>query len=271
MRPIELRFRALRVWSYLKNDIWLGVKWVFQRTELSNFYYKLEENNISDLVALISTLTTIQPSRIEDFVQEINSDSHVREVLLGFQESHPELRDSEFSLGRRIGWYVFARITKPQLIVETGVHHGMGGLTLLAALHKNGLEGSPGEYIGTDIDTKAGILLSASKFKNWQILLGDSLASLQELHDGSVGLFINDSDHSANYERDEYSAIKDKLTTEAIILGDNCHATSSLREFSRTQNRNFVFFREIPKDHFYPGAGIGISMPAMNPSVSNGS
>ena len=44
-----------------------------------------------------------------------------------------------------------------------------------------------------------------------------------------------------------------------MILGDNSHVTDELLRFSIEHKRNFVLFRERPKNHWYPGAGIGIS------------
>ena len=91
-----------------------------------------------------------------------------------------------------------------------------------------------------------------------EILYGDSIESLQNLNVG-IDLFINDSDHSADYEYEEYRTVKDKLTSDAIILGDNSHVTNKLCVFSAENDRNFLFFNEVPRDHWYPGGGIGIS------------
>ena len=91
-----------------------------------------------------------------------------------------------------------------------------------------------------------------------QILYGDSIKSLQSFHK-KIDLFINDSDHSASYEYNEYLTIKPMLSDNAVILGDNSHVTDKLSQFSVENERNFVFFREEPKDHWYPGGGIGIS------------
>jgi hypothetical protein len=91
-----------------------------------------------------------------------------------------------------------------------------------------------------------------------EILYGDSIASLSNFTD-NIDLFINDSDHSADYEYKEYLTINKLLTDKSIILGDNSHCTSKLADFSREMNRNFIFFQEITKNHWYPGAGIGIS------------
>ena len=74
-----------------------------------------------------------------------------------------------------------------------------------------------------------------------------------------IDLFINDSDHSAEYESEEYKTISNKLSEHAIILGDNSHSSNKLFEFSLETKRHFVFFQEKPFKHWYPGAGIGIS------------
>lgn len=86
----------------------------------------------------------------------------------------------------------------------------------------------------------------------------DSIGSLNGL-DKKNDLFINDSDHSADYEFREYLTIQDQLSPKAFVLGDNSHCTNKLSTFARTTGHNFLFFQENPKDHWYPGGGIGIA------------
>ena len=143
-------------------------------------------------------------------------------------------------------------------MVETGVDKGLGACLLTAALRRNATENHEGRYFGTDKDPAAGYLLSGEYANYGRILYGDSIESLRKL-DGEIDLFINDSDHSSKYEADEYRTIAEKLSKDSIILGDNSHATDALLKFSLETNRHFVFFQEKPKDHWYPGAGIGIS------------
>jgi predicted O-methyltransferase YrrM len=160
--------------------------------------------------------------------------------------------------GRRLGWYAFARILKPGIIIETGVDKGHGAIALCAALLRNGKEGYHGRYYGTDINPASGYLLSGKFKEPGTILYGDSIESLKKL-DVSIDLFINDSDHSKVYEYNEYCVIKGTLSPRAIILGDNSHSSDSLARFSAENGRKFLFFQEGPKNHWYPGAGIGIS------------
>ena len=123
---------------------------------------------------------------------------------------------------------------------------------------RNFAEGHPGYYYGTDINPKAGYLLSGEWSKYGEILYGDSIGSLNGL-DEKIDMFINDSDHSADYEFKEYLTIQDKLSPNAFVLGDNSHCTNKLLTFARMTGRNFLFFQENPKDHWYPGAGIGLA------------
>ena len=116
----------------------------------------------------------------------------------------------------------------------------------------------PGEYIGTDINPEAGYLFDGKYTKAGKIIYGDSIDSLKKLNK-KIDLFINDSDHSAEYEAQEYKTISSKLTEGAILLGDNSHVTDKLLKFSINNNRHFLLFKEEPKNHWYSGAGIGIS------------
>jgi len=168
--------------------------------------------------------------------------------------------DPEVRFGKRIGWYAIARALKPQVIVETGVDQGLGACVLTAALIKNCEDGHEGRYYGTDINPEAGYLLSGKYADYGRIIYGDSIKTLEEFS-GPIDLFINDSDHSDEYEAAEYETISGKLSSESIILGDNCHVTDKLLNFSLQVHRNFIFFAERPSGHWYPGGGIGISFP----------
>ena len=168
--------------------------------------------------------------------------------------------DKSPSFGRRLGWYAIARALRPRVIVETGVDRGLGSVLLCAALKRNTAEGYLGRYYGTDINPYAGVLLDAPWSEHGKILYGDSITSLSKLTE-TVDLFINDSDHSADYEYQEYQTVKPLLSPHAVVLGDNAHANDMLLRFSEENGRRFLFFKEQPRGHWYPGAGIGISLP----------
>lgn len=228
--------------------------------ETSNFTYDLTPQSLRQMAEAVSVASRLHVAEVEAFIQEAIQDAalngHLAAALKGARTNAPAGLKSQF--GRRLGWYAMARAIKPRLIVETGVDRGHGSLILCAALLRNRAEGVPGRYAGTDIDPMAGRLLSGAYSGVGEILYGDSIASLEAL-EGPIDLFINDSDHSSDYELREYRVVRSKLSPQAVILGDNAHASDSLAAFSREADRQFLFFREAPLDHWYPGAGIGIS------------
>jgi len=259
-RSLLFLYRAKSGFGYFLRPLSNLFKWLFVSNEVTNYTYDLEDANKLYLASLIADITNEKFDVIVAYIKEIEADSDLRMHIADatIRSDLAFMADKEVRFGRRIGWYALTRALKPKTIIETGVDKGLGSCLLSAALKRNNQEGYEGRYYGTDIDPKAGYLLSGDYANYGCILYGDSIESLNKF-DGVVDLFINDSDHSANYEAEEYKAVADKLSQHAVILGDNSHCTNKLLEFSLETNRHFVFFHEKPKDHWYPGAGIGIS------------
>lgn len=252
------QFRRAIAMSYYRETLAAIDKWVRQDKETSNFYYRLTPLNRDQLAQMIAAVTGEIYEKIVRYFDELESDSglrrHLEQALRGAEYG----KDIEIEYARRLGWYAFVRVLKPRVVVETGVDHGVGSCVLASALLRNIEEGHPGRYYGTDNRTVAGKLFAGKYASVGKILYGDSITSLKKLEE-EIGLFVNDSDHSGDYEYREYLTIVDKLADGGVILGDNAHATDSLSRFSREQGRKFVFFAEKPEGHWYPGAGIGVS------------
>lgn len=251
--------------SYFKPRLQMIRKWTFNSNEESNFTYRLTDSNLTYLLQMCSVVTGLPIEQLKNYLDEASQNSqlrqHVREVTS--QSGLSEWSDKSCEFGRRLGWYLLARATKPKVIVETGIDKGLGALLLNYALIKNAEEGAPGRYFGTDINPHAGYLLSSPYNKFGTILYGDSIESLKGLPD-QIDLFINDSDHSADYETNEYRTVENQLSENALILGDNSHTTDCLSKFALRTGRKFLFFKEEPLDHWYPGAGIGICYKSVN-------
>jgi predicted O-methyltransferase YrrM len=224
--------------------------------ERDNFTYELTDRCLCYLVETLSCALKKPGEEIEAYIREVTENPDLNALALSMT---PNVK-LKCPFGRRLGWYAVARVTKPQVTVETGVDRGHGSLILCAALLRNAAEGSPGRYFGTDTNPEAGELLVGEYATLGRILYGDSLESLKAMT-GPIDLFINDSDHSADYEYREYETVAGKLSPRAIVLGDNAHCTDKLARFSRERGRHFLFAPEEPKDHWYIGAGLGISFP----------
>ena len=259
------RFVLIHMWRrykiskpYIRNTLLGIIKWLPLKTESDNFYYDLTEENISTLATTLSIVTKQPYSTIAMYLDEIISNENLHNNISSYFLEDPKMADAKIAFGRRIGWYALVRCIKPKIVLETGVHHGVGASIIVEALIKNSNEGHIGYYLGTDHDLNAGILFNKFYSKFGKIYYGDSLESIEKMQ-YEIDLFINDSDHSKDYEASEYEAVRSKLSSNAIVLGDNAHVTSALLEFSIKSGRNFLFFKEQPKSHWYPGGGIGIS------------
>jgi predicted O-methyltransferase YrrM len=168
------------------------------------------------------------------------------------------ISDDAPKYGRRVAWYAIVRIMKPKVIVETGIDKGLGSCVITAALMKNKEQGFDGKYYGTDINLKAGYLLKEPYSEFGRILYGDSLRSIKKFNK-KIDLFINDSDHSKDYERKEFEAVEKWLVKKSILIGDNSHWSDVLMNYAKKTGRKFLFIGEQPLDHWCPPGGIGIA------------
>jgi cephalosporin hydroxylase len=247
-------------YSYMEPNLSLLVRWLYESREDTNFTYDLTQLNRQYMAAMIAIVTNLSPKKISEYISEIDKNQSLKNHIKQLVEvsSFRSVSDEVIAYSRRIGWYAFVRALKPRLVIETGVDKGMGSCVLAAALQLNSLEGFPGRYLGIDINPNAGYLFKGEYTSFGTIIYADSLTTLAALKE-PVDLFINDSDHSADYEEKEYNMILPRITPHGVILGDNAHVTSKLCNFSERNNRKFLFIPEKPAEHWYPGAGIGVS------------
>lgn len=250
MQPIPLLVRQTRD----------SARWLLTSRETTNLTYELEPLSSQYLISLVSVVTDRTYEEVSEIAAELDGDTelraHIREAAA--KSEHREVTNLAMPFARRLGWYAIARLLKPRVVVETGVDKGIGACLLCAALRRNTAEGHPGKYYGTDINPRAGFLLGGPYAQFGSLLIGDSIDSLRAL-DYGVDLFINDSDHSELYEATEYSEIAAKLSEDAVVIGDNAHTNDALLRFARQTGRRFLFFQERPRNHWYPGGGMGVA------------
>ncbi len=160
-------------------------------------------------------------------------------------------------LGKRLGWYALARLTRPHLIIETGVHDGLGSLVLLRALERNAQRGADGVLVSFDVNPAAGWLVGTDP--RWELRLQSSRDGLAEVaaRSSGVGMFIHDSMHTYDHERWELSTVAPRLTPGGVLVSDNVHATRALADTCAEFGLEYHEFAERPAAHFYPGGAIG--------------
>ena len=255
----EIRSRTKIVLSYLLHQNQLALSWIFKKGEKSNFNYPLTPLNLEHLAQTISVVTGSGSAQILSYFEELNSDTYLKGYLNRVDDFENSSNQFTFYFARRYGWYALVRCLKPKLVIETGVDQGVGACVISSALLKNLSEGYGGRYLGTEINKNAAKLFTSSRYMTvGQIAFGDSIETLAKLNQ-KIDLFINDSDHSPDYEYEEYLTIESNLSPSCVIVGDNSHISSALSKYSTQSGRKFIFFSEKPLGHWYPGAGMGIS------------
>lgn len=237
--------------------------------ETTNLTYDLTDLNRRYLACFVAAVTGESRDDAERYIEELSHDEalahHIAQATL--ESPQAEVADPQARYGRRLGWYAIVRITKPSLVVETGVDKGLGACVIAAALQRNDSEGRGGRYVGIDINPAAGELLGPPYSEFGNLITGDAVATLGSL-EGPVDVYISDSDHSPSYEAREYEAVAALLSSDGFVIADNAHTNPALLDFAERTQRAFLFFAEEPKGHWYPGAGIGVAYPSRSVRMS---
>ncbi|MEY2409029.1 MAG: hypothetical protein QOF48_1699 [Verrucomicrobiota bacterium] len=234
------------------------IRWAFSSREYYNHTYHLTPLNREYLISYIAVISGHDESRIEGFFRELENDAPLRQLLERQTLNSPDRHNSDVEprYGRRTGWYALVRATRPKIIVETGVDRGLGTVVLAAAIARNVAEGFPGLVYATDIVPDCGHLLAEPYKSHCRILLGDSVESLKNFAE-PVDIFLHDSDHRPEYEWAEFTAIEPRLHPRSIVMSDNSQQSSKMREFAARLRKNYLYFQDVPENHWWPGDGIG--------------
>lgn len=234
-----------------------ATRYLLSGRELDNFTYDI--GNRGELASFVSRALGCNEQEVAAYIQELDEDGQLRDSLRRRLAGRRD-RNADMPFGRRLGWYAAVRTVKPTLVVETGVHDGLGSTVFLRALQRNAAEGPEGQLLSFDIRPDVGWLIPEELRVRHELVIGDSVSQLASAVGGrQVGLFLHDSDHRYEHEMAEFEAVRPLVGPGAVILSDNSHSTVALRDFSSRYGWPFSFFTEAPIAHFYPGAGIGLS------------
>jgi predicted O-methyltransferase YrrM len=229
-----------------------SASWLIRSREHANFTYDLTERNYQHLAWWVSAVAASPIDETRDYIQELHSDRELRSHIEHATQASDRRRlaDREVRYGRRAGWYALTRAIKPSLVVETGTDKGLGSCVFAAALLRNGR----GRLITVDVNPASGYLIDGPYAEVVERVIGDSITFLRGM-DTPVDLFLHDSWHTLEHEMAELGAVR--LAPGAVVLSDNAHGSDALLVFAKKSRRRFLFFREEPRDHWYPGGGIG--------------
>lgn len=235
-----------------------ALRYAFLDAELENFTYEL--GNRAELAEFVAGALGTTSMEIEGYFRETEEDPELKEGLRN-RLKHRKDRKQTPLFGRRLGWYAIARVLKPSVIVETGIHDGLGSVLLLRALDRNAEAGNPGQLISIDINPRSGWLVADRLRGHWKPIIGSTFDVLENAVAGlAVGMIVHDSHHTYECELFEFTTALAHAAPTLALVSDNAHATSALRDVCDDLGIEYRFFKEQPKRHFYPGAGIGLGV-----------
>ena len=245
--------RAMFVARYDARVLGRSVDWLVRNRETTNLTYDLDSLNRDQLCWFVSAVTGAEIAQVRAWMQELEEDAKLIDHLTRRLSSNPRrgIGPREPHWGRRGGWYALVRAVQPDHIVETGTHLGLGSSVIAAALLRNG----HGHLTTIDIDPEAGYLLGEPWSSVVDCRTGSSVDILAELRE--VDVFLHDSLHTYDYETRELAAVGPNLQADAIILSDNAHQSAALSDWAERTGRHYLFFKEQPDRHWWPGDGIG--------------
>jgi predicted O-methyltransferase YrrM len=261
VRRVRAKAWAARYyWPAMRAHPAAAANFLLRDPEIDNFTYPI--SNTSELIAFLAEVSGTDARRIAGYAAELMGDTELQRQLTQKLRQRPDRKHTVY-YGRRVGWYVLTRLLRPTLVVETGVHDGLGSAVFLRALERNAGEGHEGRLLAIDVNPAAGWLIPEDLRGRLDLVIASSLDVLSALAlDGRhIDLFLHDSDHRAEYERAEYAAAAPSLSARAIMLSDNAHASRELADFAAATGHCYAYWQERPERHFYPGGGLGVAVP----------
>lgn len=254
-RGAAVPLRTMIVTRYDARLIGRSIDWLVHSRETTNFTYDLDRLNRDQLCWFVAAVTGAAIAQVRAWVKELEDDNDLVDHLTRRLSSNPRRRicAKEPHWARRCGWYAVIRATQPDHVVETGTHLGLGSCVIATALLRNG----HGRLTTIDIDPEAGYLIGEPWANVIDRRTGSSVDVLTELSE--VDMFLHDSLHTYDYETRELAAVEPNLRANAIILSDNAHESSALSDWAERSGRHYLFFKEQPLGHWWPGDGIGIA------------
>ncbi|HEX6074456.1 MAG TPA: class I SAM-dependent methyltransferase [Micromonosporaceae bacterium] len=251
--------RLRRIARHDARVVGTSVRWLFTSREHHNYTYDLTARNRTHLAWFVAHVCDTPLTQVRHWLAEITEDEALRQHIAAATGASARggLADRTARYARRVGWYAMVRARKPRHVVETGVDKGLGSLVIAAALLRNATEGHPGRVTSIDINPEAGYLVSSQPWSTVvDLVISDSQQAIGEL-DQPVDIFLHDSDHAPDRERAEFEKVEQKLAPGALLLTDNVTATDVLASYAEATGRRFLAWTERPRQHWYPGDGIG--------------
>jgi cephalosporin hydroxylase len=144
--------------------------------------------------------------------------------------------------------YMIIKLTKPDLVLETGVASGASSTYILRALHDN----KKGELYSIDLPPdnlpegqKVGFVVPESLRSRWSLHIGDSKELLQPLLDeiGKIDSFIHDSLHTYEHMMWEFRTTWKYLCQRGFLLSHDVGSNDAFFDFMKEKGIPWSSYR----------------------------
>ncbi len=129
--------------------------------------------------------------------------------------------------------YVVPRAAAPEVVVETGVAHGISSTFILAAMEA----GRSGRLISVELsrDPRVGQMVPQELRPRWTLRLGDSLRMLPGIlaDHPSIDMFVHDSRHSYRHMWREFTLIWPHMAPGGILCAHDILKNNAFPRFVR--------------------------------------
>jgi hypothetical protein len=243
-----------------------ALRWLFRSREVSNFTYELA--NEDEIPALLGSILGRPEEELAGYLAELRADEELTASLRkGLKRNRK--RDPDPRLGKRRLIYCAVRAERPRLVVESGVHDGLGTVVILRALRRNAEDGDPGELLGFDINPDAGWLVDAVGAPgNWTLEVGDVRKRLEPALSGRrVDLFIQDSLKTLEYESFELETAAAHAGSRLLLYSDDASVTGAISRVCERRGGRSATLRELPLDHYWRGNLLGLCLLETTPGA----
>ena len=231
--------------------------------EVANFTYEI--GNDAELAAWVDFVCGCGLGRAKELIAEPVTDTPLATRLRAATATRRLWSKPAPPFGKRRGWYALARALRPQVIIEAGVHDGLGSLLLLRALERNAEEGHDGRLVSIDINPACGWLVGSDP--RWELCIAATRDVLADIlrQSSPVGMFIHDSLHTYENQRFEFRTAAAHLAPGGVLISDDAHITNALFETCEEFSLHIGEFVEQPVGHFYTGGHMAAGFRPADP------
>ena len=251
------KYRRLRSFAYpSRAHPLIALKFVLIDPEVETFTYEIA--NEPEVAAVVAGSLGGDEDRVMAYIQEAKHDPELTTELTRRVRRRWDTK-ARLPLGTRLGWYALTRLTRPGTTVETGIHAGLGSLTILRALERNAEEGAPGELISFDLIGGSGRLVPPRLRRFWTPVYESTFVALDRVLEArSVDLLFQDLCAGYEPEQHDYETVSRHAAERLVIVGASAHLTDALSDFAAQRELNYREWTDVPVRHVFPGTTTGI-------------